>query len=73
MIKHIVMWKLKDFAEGADRASNGTTDDGARHTTGSLFGDREVRGFGFRGVFLFHSSLFFKIYSCVNNCFLFIQ
>jgi hypothetical protein len=22
MIKHIVMWKLKDFAEGADRASN---------------------------------------------------
>jgi len=22
MIKHIVMWKLKDFAEGADRARN---------------------------------------------------
>ncbi|RSZ60951.1 Dabb family protein [Massilia atriviolacea] len=22
MIKHIVMWKLKDFAEGADRATN---------------------------------------------------
>jgi hypothetical protein len=22
MIKHIVMWKLKDFAEGADRAVN---------------------------------------------------
>jgi quinol monooxygenase YgiN len=22
MIKHIVMWKLKDFAEGADRAAN---------------------------------------------------
>ena len=22
MIKHIVMWKLKEFAEGADRASN---------------------------------------------------
>jgi len=22
MIKHIVMWKLKDHAEGADRASN---------------------------------------------------
>ena len=22
MIKHIVMWKLKDFAEGSDRASN---------------------------------------------------
>jgi heme-degrading monooxygenase HmoA len=22
MIKHIVMWKLKDFAEGADRAIN---------------------------------------------------
>ena len=24
MIKHIVMWKLKDFAEGADRATNAT-------------------------------------------------
>ena len=24
MIKHIVMWKLKDHAEGADRATNGT-------------------------------------------------
>ncbi|TWI69175.1 stress responsive alpha/beta barrel protein [Pseudoduganella lurida] len=23
MIKHIVMWKLKDEAEGADRATNG--------------------------------------------------
>ena len=22
MIKHIVMWKLKDFAEGADKAAN---------------------------------------------------
>ncbi len=22
MIKHIVMWKLKEFAEGADRATN---------------------------------------------------
>ncbi|HEX9021396.1 MAG TPA: Dabb family protein [Nitrospirota bacterium] len=22
MIKHVVMWKLKDFAEGADRARN---------------------------------------------------
>ncbi|MES2015606.1 MAG: Dabb family protein [Pseudomonadota bacterium] len=22
MIKHIVMWKLKDFAEGSDRAAN---------------------------------------------------
>jgi antibiotic biosynthesis monooxygenase (ABM) superfamily enzyme len=22
MIKHIVMWKLKDFAEGGDRAAN---------------------------------------------------
>jgi hypothetical protein len=22
MLKHIVMWKLKDFAEGADRATN---------------------------------------------------
>jgi quinol monooxygenase YgiN len=22
MIKHIVMWKLKDFAEGSDRATN---------------------------------------------------
>jgi len=22
MIKHIVMWKLKDFAEGADRSNN---------------------------------------------------
>ncbi|MCE3602414.1 Dabb family protein [Massilia sp. P8910] len=22
MIKHIVMWKLKDFAEGAERATN---------------------------------------------------
>lgn len=22
MIKHIVMWKLKDFAEGADKATN---------------------------------------------------
>lgn len=22
MIKHIVMWKLKDFAEGAERAAN---------------------------------------------------
>lgn len=22
MLKHIVMWKLKDFAEGADKASN---------------------------------------------------
>lgn len=22
MIKHIVMWKLKEFAEGADRAAN---------------------------------------------------
>lgn len=22
MLKHIVMWKLKDFAEGADRAAN---------------------------------------------------
>ena len=22
MIKHIVMWKLKDFAEGVDRAAN---------------------------------------------------
>jgi hypothetical protein len=22
MIKHIVMWKLKDFAEGVDKASN---------------------------------------------------
>ncbi|MES3020397.1 MAG: Dabb family protein [Pseudomonadota bacterium] len=22
MIKHIVMWQLKDFAEGADRATN---------------------------------------------------
>jgi hypothetical protein len=22
MIKHIVMWKLKDFAEGGDRATN---------------------------------------------------
>lgn len=22
MIKHIVMWKLKDFAEGADKAEN---------------------------------------------------
>lgn len=22
MIKHIVMWKLKDYAEGADRAAN---------------------------------------------------
>jgi len=22
MIKHIVMWKLKDFAEGADKAGN---------------------------------------------------
>lgn len=22
MIKHIVMWKLRDFAEGADRAAN---------------------------------------------------
>jgi hypothetical protein len=22
MIKHIVMWQLKDFAEGADKASN---------------------------------------------------
>jgi hypothetical protein len=22
MIKHIVIWKLKDFAEGADRAAN---------------------------------------------------
>ena len=25
MIKHIVMWKLKDFAEGADRAANAVT------------------------------------------------
>ena len=25
MIKHIVMWKLKDFAEGADRATNALT------------------------------------------------
>lgn len=25
MIKHIVMWKLKDFAEGADKASNALT------------------------------------------------
>jgi heme-degrading monooxygenase HmoA len=25
MIKHIVMWKLKDFAEGADRAANAAT------------------------------------------------
>lgn len=25
MIKHIVMWKLKDFAEGADRAANMAT------------------------------------------------
>ena len=24
MIKHIVMWKLKEFAEGADRARNAT-------------------------------------------------
>ena len=24
MIKHIVMWKLKDHAEGADRAANAT-------------------------------------------------
>lgn len=24
MIKHIVMWKLKEFAEGADRAANAT-------------------------------------------------
>ena len=22
MVKHIVMWKLKDFAEGADKAAN---------------------------------------------------
>ena len=25
MIKHIVMWKLKEFAEGADRAVNAAT------------------------------------------------
>ena len=25
MIKHIVMWKLKDHAEGADRAANAAT------------------------------------------------
>jgi hypothetical protein len=24
MIKHIVMWQLKDFAEGADKAANAT-------------------------------------------------
>ncbi len=41
MIKHIVMWKLKDFAEGKDRAANALEmkrrlDECARLSAGTL-------------------------------------